>query len=442
MSARDTFARVLSWRFWLTPGMGVKRHVAVALAGALLALLGTVLVVLWALAENRASVAVPLERWLTSGTWRRAGLAISIAAVLGGVVLAVVAIGRLNRSLISNWMPRPRDAARVLHERLSLARGPRIVAIGGGTGLSNLLRGLRVHTSNITAIVTVADDGGSSGRLRAAFGIPAPGDIADCLAALSDHEVELGRLLQYRFERGGELAGHTFGNLLITTLNEVEGDLGRAVQVLNRSLNLQGSVVPATAAPVTLRARKKDGETVEGESSLREVRGPVHAVALAPSDPPALPEALAAIEDADLIVLGPGSLFSSTIPPLLVPDLRDSLLASDAELVYVCNIMTEAGETDGFTVVDHVDAIEAHLGRAPDVVLVNDRPVDAARLEAYRTEGALEVEDDAADLDPARVDVVRLPLLGDGVHAQHESSAVARWLVERCGSARPNGAPA
>jgi uncharacterized cofD-like protein len=423
-------------RLWLAPGMGVKRHVALAVAGGLLAALGAVAGVLWLLADARASIAQPVERVLVSPPWRAVGGALSLAALLGGVALTAWAIVRLNRSLLSNWMPRPRDAAVVLHRRLLLSRGPRIVAFGGGTGLSNLLRGLRMASSNLTAVVAVSDDGGSSGRLRRAFGMPAPGDLSDCLAALSDHEVELGRLMDYRFERGEALAGHTFGNLLITTLSEVEGDLGRATRVLNRVLHLAGAVWPATADSIALVATKRDGVQVAGESRLREHPGPVGELALDPPDPPALPEVVAAIHDADLIVLGPGSLFTSVIAPLLVPQVRAALEAAPAPLVYVCNIMTEAGETDGMDAFAHVRALHAHLGRWPDLVLVNDAPVDPDRLAAYRREEAEEVEVRPDRFAQEGVAVRSAPLVGRGPFAQHDPTRLAEELLGLAVAAR------
>ncbi|MEJ2287150.1 MAG: YvcK family protein [Deinococcales bacterium] len=345
---RDRVATVLTWRFWLTPGMGVKRHVMLAVVGALLLVLGVVGAVLWGLNGRRRELSSPIEHVLVSGAWRVAGGYLSVVLAILGVLVAVIAVGRLNRSLLSNWMPSPSQAAVLLHRRLSLARGPRIVALGGGTGLSNLLRGLRDHTSNLTAVVTVSDDGGSSGRLRAAFDMPPPGDLTDCLAALSDNELEVSRLLQYRFARGEELKGHTFGNLFIATLTEVEGDFGQAIRVLNRLLNLSGAVYPVTGRPVTLLVTKVSGDVIRGESRTRQCVGPARAVALEPEAPEAVPEVIEALQRADLVVLGPGSLFTSTLPPILVPAVREALRNTDAEIVYVCNIMTEAGETDGF----------------------------------------------------------------------------------------------
>lgn len=418
-----------SLRLWLTPGMGVKRFVLVAVLGGIVTLIAAGLGVLWLLAEERRAIAAPIEDVLVSPLWRNVGGWLALMLGFVGVTLAVRAIGQLNRSLLSNWMPRPRDAARVLHDRLSLSRGPHIVAFGGGTGLSNLLRGLRRHTSNVTAVVTVSDDGGSSGRLRRAFGMPAPGDLSDCLAALSDQEVQVSRLLDYRFQRGDELQGHTFGNLLITTLSEVEGDFGEASRVLNALLNLSGSVWPVTAQPVTLRVVKRGGERIEGESRVREVPGPIDHLELSPSDPRPLPEVVEAIDAAELVVLGPGSLFTSTLPGLLVPEVRAALERSPARLVYVCNIMTEAGETDGFTAFDHVAVLREQLGRWPDLVLANDAPLDEQRQRAYRREDAEVVVSDVDRFEEKRVPLRTLPLLGGGPHAQHDSERLADELV-------------
>ncbi|MFU8887092.1 MAG: gluconeogenesis factor YvcK family protein [Trueperaceae bacterium] len=418
-----------SWRYWLVPGMGVKRHVTWAVLGACVAIVGTIGFTLWLLGDQRDALAAPIEDLLVGAGWTRAGGWVTGALVVLGVTFTVAAIARLNRSLLSNWLDRPQDAAQLVHRRLTLARGPKIVAIGGGTGLSLLLRGLREHSSNLTAVVAVSDDGGSSGRLRAAFGMPAPGDLSDCLAALSVDEASLGRLLQYRFTRGEALEGHTFGNLLITTLSEVEGDFGDALRVMQRLLDLNGAVWPATAQPVTLRVVKADGSVVEGESNLAAHPGPAARVSLSPDAPEALPEVVAALADADLVVLGPGSVFTSTLPPVVVPAVAAALRGSPATLVQVINIMTEAGETDGFDAWDHVDAIERHVGRRPDLVVVNDTPLDAERVAAYRAEGAEVVAVDPDRFRAADMAFVAWPLLGPAPHAQHDPAALARGLV-------------
>jgi uncharacterized cofD-like protein len=418
-----------SLRYWLAPGMGVKRHVAWAAFGAVLALLGAGTFALWMLGDARGAVAGPIEALLSGVPWVRSGGWAAALVTVVGAGMGVAAIGRLNRSLLSNWMERPDEAAEVLHRRLTLTRGPRVVAIGGGTGLSRLLRGMRSHTSNLTAVVAVSDDGGSSGRLRSAFGMPAPGDLNDCLAALSVDEASLGRLLQYRFERGRELEGHTFGNLFIATLSEVEADFGEALRAIHRLLDLNGAVWPATAEAVTLRVEKADGRVVEGESAVRAVPGPSRRVELRPADAEALPEVIEALAAADLVVLGPGSLFTSTLPPLLVPAVAEALRATRGVVVLVINIMTEAGETDGYDAWDHAEALRRHVGRLPDLVVVNSTPVDPARIEAYRGEGADVVAFDAAPFEAADVPVASWPLLATGPQAQHDADAVARELV-------------
>ena len=428
-----------AWRLWLVPGMGVKRHVALAVLGGLVMVLGVVGAVLWWFNERRETIAEPIETVLVSGPWQRLGGWASLLLVLAGVAVATWAVGRLNRSLLSNWMPRPQDAAELLYQRVLLGRGPRIVILGGGSGTSNLLRGLREHTSNLTAVVAVSDDGGSSGRLRKAFDMPAPGDLTDCLAALSNRESSLSRLLQHRFSRGDELRGHTFGNLLITTLREFEGDFGQALRVLNELLDLSGAVYPATAEPVTLEVTKRDGTVVRGESAVRDVGGPVRSVALVPASPRTLPEVEAAILDADLIVLGPGSLYTSTIPPLLVPAVRNALARASARVVYVANIMTEAGETDGLDAYDHVAALVEHGARRPDVVVVNDAALDERRLRAYAAENAEPVRFVAERFAAAGIPTVCLPLLGEGDVAQHDSALLARALVRLAKEARAQG---
>lgn len=425
-----TKEKLNSLRFWLMPGMGVKRHVAAAAAGTVVLVIGVVALILWLLGGDRQGLSDPIEDVLVSDSWLLWGAWIAGLVSLAGAAVAVLAVRSLNRSLLSHWFPRPSDAAGILYRQLRLSRGPRIVALGGGTGLSLLLRGLRIYSSNLTAVVSVSDDGGSSGRLRKAFQMPAPGDLSDCLAALSDRDQELGKLLQYRFERGAELQGHTFGNLLITTLTEVQGDFGLAVDTLNSLLHLDGRVYPASVQPVSLKAVKRTGQVINGESALRETPGPLKSVSLEPADAAAFPQIIPQIAQADLILLGPGSLFTSTLPPLLLPEIREAVLASPAPLVYLCNIMTEAGETDSFTAFDHVQTVFEHLGRYPDVVLVNSRLIDAARLEAYRNEGAEPVQLDAERFREAGVPFVLLELLAAGTQVRHDSDALARWLID------------
>lgn len=304
-----------------------------------------------------------------------------------GVVLVLVGAWRLARNLTQPLRTdEETPLADVIYQKRFLARGPRIVAIGGGTGLSALLRGLKQHTSNITAIVTVADDGGSSGALRAELGIPPVGDIRNCIAALADAEPLMSELLGYRFpggtridggpvetERGG-LGGHPVGNLLLAAMTALEGgDFEEGVRRMNRVLAVRGMVVPASATPINLVARTRDGVTVTGQSTIMRTRG-IDRVRIEPADVRASDDALAAIAEAEIVVLGPGSLYTSVLPVLLIPEIRRAVAEADGMRVYVCNVATQVGETEGYDLADHVDALLAHTQPdLVDLVLANDR---------------------------------------------------------------------
>ena len=271
-------------------------------------------------------------------------------------------------------------------------RGPKITAIGGGTGLSTMLRGLKKYTRNLTAVVTVADDGGGSGVLRRDIGMPPPGDIRHCMEALANVEPIMQRLLTYRFTEGG-LAGQSFGNLILAALNGVTGSFEEAVSQMSQVLAITGRVLPVTSADVQLEAVFENGARVVGESRICDVKKQqdcrIHHVELIPAKPKALPAALEAIREADLLLLGPGSLYTSVIPNLLVEGVVEAICRSEALKIYVCNIMTQEGETEGYTAADHVDALLSH--GAPglvDLCLANSAPVRPGLVEKYREEDA------------------------------------------------------
>lgn len=267
-------------------------------------------------------------------------------------------------------------------------RRPRVVCIGGGTGLSVILRGLKKLPIEITAIVTVADDGGSSGRLRNDLRMPPPGDIRNVLIALADTEPLLESVLQYRFKNGDGLAGHTLGNLMIAAMKEITGDFTQAVKEMSRVLAVRGRVLPASEQDVVLMAEMKDGSIVEGESQIPQTGKPIRRVFLNPPDPHPLPEALEAIEAADGIVVGPGSLYTSILPNLLVKDMSRMIRKSDACKIYVCNVMTQPGETDGFSASDHIQAIYDHVGeRLFDVAIINNEVPPLAIQQQYAERG-------------------------------------------------------
>ena len=363
----------MNLRRWLRPGIGVKRWLGVAFIG----LTGLALAVALAFRQLYRDVEVggPAQALISVVTlqflpyWVRAAVLLGLGAFLFGY-----GSYRVVRALLGPFTESVEEPlVDLVYRRRLLARGPRIVAIGGGTGLSVLLRGLKVHTANLTAIVSVADDGGSTGRLREQLGIPAVGDIRNCLVAMAETEPAMGELLQYRFGADeGSLSGHAVGNLLITAMNAIGGgDFEAAVRQMNRVLAVRGSVVPASGTALTLHAQLRDGSEVVGQSRVGRMRG-IERVWLEPGDVRASRDALGAIADADLVVLGPGSLYTSVLATILLPELRAALAATPALRVYVANVATQSGETEGYDLADHVEALAAHgVGDIVDVVVAN-----------------------------------------------------------------------
>lgn len=314
-----------------------------------------------------------------------------------------------------------------------MRRGPRLVAIGGGTGLSTLLRGIKEHTSNITAVVTVADDGGSSGRLRREMGVLPPGDIRNCLVALADAEPLMQRLFQYRFGDEGPpgLAGHNFGNLFIATMCEITGDFELAVKESSRVLAVRGQVLPSTLSQVTLVAELEDGATVRGESNISRSAGRIRRVRLIPEDALPLPDTLQAISEADMIILGPGSLYTSVLPNLIVQGVPEAIRKSPAPKVYVCNVMTQPGETDNFTAYDHVAAILAHAGRGViDRVVVNTGDIPGELVAKYRGEGAAPVLADIEKIEALGIEVVKGDFISKTDVVRHDSLKLASAIMD------------
>jgi uncharacterized cofD-like protein len=370
-------------------GVGVKRWLLLVFVGELgLALAGA----LWLRQVYRDFVVTgPWQSFLSAITLQFLPYGVR-AVIVGTAGVALFAFGawRTVRVLVTPFVPAEGDQplVDVIYQKRFLARGPKIVVLGGGTGLSTLLRGLKEHTSNITAVVTVADDGGSSGRLRESLGIPAVGDIRNCIVALADAEPLMGELLQYRFpgDEADALGGHTIGNLLLAAMASVQGgDFEEGVRQMNRVLAVRGQVVPATATAVTLHASLVDGSEVVGQSAIAKSTG-VDRVWFTPEDVVACEDARKAIGEADLIVIGPGSLYTSILPSLLVPGIIDAVSASQGTRLFVCNVATQPGETQGYDLADHLAAVERHTSPGLlDVVLANNE-FGARRPGAYVAE--------------------------------------------------------
>ena len=314
-------------------------------------------------------------------------------------------------------------------------RGPRVAVIGGGHGLSNMLRGLKRYTENISAIVTVADDGGGSGMLRQDLGMPPPGDIRNCLEALANTEPLMSELMHYRFTEGS-LAGQSFGNLFLAALNGISTSFDAAVSRMSQVLAITGRVLPVTTADVQLEAEFENGASVIGESKIfyckKKEDCRITKVRLIPEHPRALPEAVEAIREADMIVLGPGSLYTSIIPNLLVDGIVEAILQSDALKVYVANVMTQEGETEGYTASDHIAAIFQHS--APglfDLCLTNSSPVPPDVAARYAQEGAEPLRYDAGRCAALGVELVSRPIAtGENGYGRHQSESLARELIQ------------
>ncbi|CAK6687322.1 gluconeogenesis factor YvcK family protein [Synechococcus sp. CCY9201] len=431
MRRRDLVSRSRRAARWLQPGLVVKRWVLTSGLGLMIALLGAAV---WADFK-------PIYWTIETLTWLLAQVTqVLPRGITGPLVLllgAALVIWGQSRSFGSIQRALAPEKGTVLVDALvaqrRLNRGPNIVAIGGGTGLSTLLSGLKRYSGNITAIVTVADDGGSSGVLRRELGVQPPGDIRNCLAALAREEPLLTRLFQYRFQAGSGLEGHSFGNLFLSALTAITGSLESAITASSRVLAVQGQVVPATNADVRLWAELENGDRIEGESAIGHASSPIVRLGCIPERPPALPRAIEAIAHADLIVLGPGSLYTSLLPNLLVPELVAAIRQSRAPRLYICNLMTQPGETDGLDVEGHLRAIEAQLAtlgvdqRLFDAVLAQEKLSPSPLVEAYRRRGAEPVECDTHRLTSQGYEVMLAPMQGSrpGATLRHDSKSVA-----------------
>lgn len=396
---------------WLYPGMQVKRWVLTSLFGVCIVALGAYF------------SAYPHPFVSTFG----------VVIVLCGILLTVLGIGKMTISLITIFLPkREQDLVNILYQKRFLERGPKIVAIGGGHGLSNLLLALKEYTANITAIVTVADSGGSSGRLREQFDIVAPGDIRNCLVALADAPGIMGDLFQYRFPEKSELKGHNFGNLFLTALYVVgNSDFRQAVELASKVLAIRGKVVPSTVANVHLVARYRDGKITEGEARIPRTGVPIDRVFLNPPDAPPTEEAIEAIREADVIILGPGSLYTSVLPNLVIQGIPQAMEASSAFKIYVCNVMTQEGETETYTASEHVTALINHTNRnIIDGVVINSSEIhDQGMLDRYRKEHSIPVKADSDEIRAMGYKVFAEDIVSIKDYVRHDSHKLTQVLI-------------
>jgi len=409
---------------WFMPGLGVKRWLVVAILGAVLFVNGASR---W-LTDEGAHVGInELVDWMVGDFFPPADL--SYVFLVLGLVLVFLGVWRWLNSIVT--AVRPYGTERMIDALLEtrLKRGYKIVTIGGGTGLATLLRGLKKYTSNLSAVVTVSDDGGSSGRLQKELGVLPPGDIRNCLVALADDEALVTDLFRYRFTEGDGLTGHSFGNLFLAAMTGITGNFDDAIKVSSRVLNIKGRVLPATLAVAQLCAKLSDGTVVEGESNVSRSSAPIDHVYLDPPNAEPLDEVIEAIRDADAIVLGPGSLYTSIMPNLLVQRVAREIEASNAVKIYVCNVMTQPGETVDYTASKHVEALIANAkARVCDIVIVNDE-LPRKLLDVYAEERQLPVVVDKTRLDRLGVQTVRAAVISETDTVRHDPEKLAAVVI-------------
>ncbi len=416
---------VSKYATWLLPGLQVKRWFILTFMGTIFLILGILFV-------------FNLDPIYGIVSFLKSVVAHISAPIAGLIFLAVGAISlymgskKMNISILDAISPKDRDyILENLYKRRKLNRGPKIVAIGGGTGLSTILKGLKTITNNLTAVVTVGDDGGSSGRLRDEFGVLPPGDIRNCIAALGDEEDLINELFQYRFKKGTGLEGHSFGNLFLSVLCEITGNMFNAVKESSKVLAIRGRVLPSTLDDMRLVAQMEDGRIIQGESNIPEADGVIKRLFCEPDCPKALKEVIEAIKEADIILMGPGSLYTSVIPNLLIDEISLAVSKSKAHKAYICNVMTQPGETDGYTVSDHIKAILKHAkyDNMIDTVFVNNELPENLAAK-YEEAGSFPVQYDRDEIKKLKLKVIGRKLIEEDKEGfvRHSYTKLARLI--------------
>lgn len=409
------------WITWILPGFNFKRWIFLGLFGAC------------------ACVYSILKYFdAPEGVYSVFYLVIGVS----GFLLMVEGVRSLITSMLEAVAPNRSGIMDALYNTRFLEKGPKVVVIGGGTGLSTMLSGIKFYSRNLTAIVTVADDGGSSGRLRREFDILPPGDIRNCLAALADDSDLMKKLFQYRFDKGEGVSGHSFGNLFITAMCEVTGSFDTAVEESSKILAIRGRVIPASLDALKIKAEYFDGTLVEGETAIPERHQPIRKLMLVPDNAKANQEALEAIREAELIVVGPGSLYTSVLPNLLIKEIKEELEASSACKVYVCNIMTQHGETDSYTASKHLKVIIDHTSsKVINRCVINHAACDTKTLLKYAKEHSFPVIPDKEKIEKMNCSVVVSDLINESEYIRHDPEKLAKvifdtyesWKKDNCG---------
>lgn len=416
---------------WLYPGMKLKRWLLLFSLGVIAVSIGLAVVFNYKYVGALEETIFKMVYLATGKFYYTVTVIVGISVVTLGLLVMMFATRQIIRSVISVIIPDGSERlVELIFQKRKLNRGPAVVVIGGGTGLSVLLRGIKSVTSNVSAVVTVADDGGSSGRIREDLGIIPPGDLRNCLVALADTEPLMEKLFQHRFGGTGNLSGHSFGNLFIAAMTEVLGDVEQALRESSKVLKVRGQVLPASTDTLRLVAEMTDGTVVEGESRIPLAGKRIKKLSIRPAQAAPVKASLEAIQEADACILGPGSLYTSVLPNLLVEGIADALRQSQAVKIYICNVMTQPGETDNYTASQHVKAIFDHVGPGIiDYVVVNVEGVACTLQQTYASQGAYPVQADIEELQALGVKVVEANLISETNLVRHDPVKLSRTIM-------------
>lgn len=421
----------MNWISWLCPGLNFKRWLLLFAAGVLLCSLALALLFNYQVMGFAEELLFRMSYQTTGKYSNGYAVVAGVVVMIIGLIIMVYATRKIVRSVMEAVLPDSSDSLiDTMFTQRKLSNGPAITVIGGGTGLSSLLHGMKFITNNCTAVVTTADDGGSSGRLRQELHIIPPGDLRNCMVAMADREPLMERVMQYRFGGDSALAGHSLGNLFLAAIAGTEGGMEEGLKAASQILKIRGQVIPSTLTNIQLQATMSDGTKVTGESEISKAGKHIAKLAMIPEDAKATDSAVAAVLNADVLILGPGSLYTSVIPNVLVKGIRDAVVSSKAFKIYVCNVMTQPGETDGFGAYDHVKALIDAVGtQFLDYVVVNDQPLTQEQLAQYKAKGQEPVTADIEKIESLGIQAVPAKLLSQEDLVRHNPQKLAQVIM-------------
>lgn len=421
----------MSWISWLCPGIQLKRWLLLFTAGVIVCAFSLALLFNNQVMGMAEELLFRLSYLATGKYGNGMTMALGTVGMLLGIGIMIYAVRRIVCSIVEAVSPESSDSLmETIFIQRKLNSGPAITVVGGGTGLSTLLRGMKYITGNCTAVVTVGDDGGSSGRLRQELGIIPPGDLRKCLVAMADREPLMERVMQYRFEGDSYLSGHSLGNLFLAAMAETEGGMEEGLNAASQILKVRGHVIPSTLHSIQLAADMTDGSFVLGQAEIAQARKTVQRLRMVPEDVPATKSAVDAIRQADILVFGPGSLYTSVICNLLVPDIREAVLQSKAVKIYVCNVMTQPGETDGFGAYEHVKTLTDYAGKLfLDYVIVNAEDISDEQIALYRAKGQEPISPDVEKIEQLGIKVIPAKLVSKSDMVRHDPQKLAQAIM-------------